>query len=182
MDALKKSIYFLFSFFLLTPSLGFSQNQESRDSLNIELTNAAREIMTAAGTCALITLDKEGRPRARAMAPFLPENDFTVWFGTNSKSRKVNQIKNDSRVTLYYLDDDASGYVMIQGEAELVNDKKEKEKRWKDEWEAFYPNRPEGYLLIKVTPKWMEVSSNKRGIKSDSVTWQPATLHFNSKQ
>ena len=55
------------------------------------------EIMSAAGTCTLITLDQEGRPRARVMDAFLPEDDFTVWFGTNPKSRKVAQIKNDPR-------------------------------------------------------------------------------------
>ena len=55
--------------------------------------------MISAKTCALITLDSEGRPRVRVMDPFIPENDFTVWFGTNPKTRKVEQIKNnpDSR-------------------------------------------------------------------------------------
>lgn len=136
------------------------------------------EIMSAAGTCTLITLDQEGRPRARVMDAFLPEDDFTVWFGTNPKSRKVAQIKNDPRVTLFYLDQDASGYVMIHGQAQIVDDPIEKQERWKDEWEAFYQNREEAYLLIKVTPEWMEVISNTRNIVGDPLSWEPQKIIF----
>ncbi len=79
---------------------------------------------------------------------------------------------------MYYLDEDASGYVIVQGVARLVNDPKEKEKRWKAEWEAFYPDKTKDYLLIEVTPIWMEVLSPPRGISADPVTWQPPVVNF----
>ena len=182
MKHLSKSICILFLTFLFIPFLSLGQNLSQKDSANVKLVTAAREIMTEAGTCALITLDEEGRPRVRVMDPFLPESDFTVWFGTNPKSRKVAQIKKNPKVTLYYLDSDSSGYVMIHGTAELVDNQKEKEKHWKEEWEAFYPKRPEGYLLIKVTPEWMEVISISRGIAGDPLTWQPSKILFESKK
>lgn len=172
----------ILSILFLIPGIGISQNIAQKDSSNIKLISAAREIMSASGTCALITLDEEGRSRVRVMDPFLPESDLTVWFGTNPKSRKVNQIKNDPRVTLYYLDKDASGYVMIHGKAQIIDDQKEKEKHWKDEWEAFYPNRPEDYLLIKVSPKWMEIISYTRGIVGEPTTWQPPIVLFDSEK
>jgi general stress protein 26 len=181
MKTIRKCIYLIFTVFLLLPFKVISQNKKPIDSTRIKLITAAREIMTAAGTCALITLDKEGRARVRTMDPFIPESDLTVWFGTNPKSRKVNQIKSNPRVTLYYLDSDVSGYVMIQGTAQIVDDQKEKERRWKDKWKAFYPNKPEGYVLIKVSPKQMEVISYTRGILGDTLTWQPPTVLFNSK-
>jgi len=180
MKQLRKTIYIMLSILLVITFKSFSQNIEQRDSSNNILMNAAREIMTAAGTCALITLDEKDLPMVRVMSPFLPESDFTVWFGTNPKSRKVNQIKNNPNVTLYYLDSDVSGYVVIHGIAQLVDDQKEKEKRWKAEWESFYPNRPEGYLLIKVSPVSIEILSYKRGIFGDSTTWQPPVLLFDS--
>ncbi len=166
---------------LTLPPKGSAQNTMAADQAETKLLKAAREIMNASATCALITLDEEGCPRVRAMDPFSPESDFTVWFGTNSKSRKVNQIKLDPRVNLYYLDSDASGYVTIHGSAQIVNDPKEKEKRWKDEWEAFYPNNREDYLLIKVSPKWMEISSAPRGIIGDTKSWQPPGVSFDTK-
>jgi general stress protein 26 len=180
MKTIQKFISIVFSILLLIPFTGFGQSIENPDSTNQNLISAAREIMNAAGTCALITLDEEGRPRVRAMDPFSPETDFTVWFGTNSKSRKVDQINRDPRVTLYYLDSDASGYVMIHGIAQLVDDQEEKEKHWKDQWEAFYPDKSEDYLLIKVSPIWLEVSSFPRGIIGDTLTWQPPALLFDS--
>ncbi len=181
MMTIRRSIFVILPFILLTPFKDYGQVFLSKDLAGIELSNAAKEIMIAAGTCALITLDEAGRPRARAMDPFIPENDLTVWFGTNSRSRKVDQIKLDPRVTLYYLDSDASGYVMIHGTAQLVNDQKEKEKRWKDEWEAFYTDLEEAYLLIKVSPIWVEVSSTTRGIFGNDSTWQPPVVVFDTK-
>ena len=161
------------------PFSGLAQIAE-QGSANADqhLIAAAKEIMNSEGSCALITIDDEGVPRVRAMDPFAPEEDLTVWFGTNSRSRKVEQIKKDPRVSLYYLDEDASGYVIVQGVARLVNDPKEKEKRWKSEWEAFYPDKTKDYLLIEVTPIWMEVLSPPRGISADPVTWQPPVVNF----
>jgi general stress protein 26 len=181
MKIINKSIFLIFTIFLLISFAGFSQNTEHLDSLDNVIYTAARDIMSSAGTCALITLDHEGRPRARAMDPFLPENDFTVWFGTNTNSRKVDQIKKDPRVTLYYLGSNSSGYVMIHGIAQIIDNQEEKDKRWKDEWEAFYPNKLRDYLLIKVSPEWMEVISYSHGLVGDTITWKPPAIIFDSK-
>jgi len=143
--------------------------------------DAAREIMTSAGTCALITVDPEGRPRVREMDPFPPDSDFTVWFGTNPRSRKVEQIRNNPKVTLYYQEEGYAGYVMISGTASLVNDQEEKDRRWKEEWKAFYPDKTKDYLLIKVIPDWMEMISLPLGITGDPVTWEPPKVYFNSR-
>ncbi len=156
----------------------YGQNADLKDEAREKLIRAAREIMEAAGTCALITLDAENIPMVRTMDPFPPEEDLTVWFGTNAESRKVSQIKNNPNVTLYYLDKDASGYVVIHGTAQLVDDEEEKQGRWKDRWEAFYPNNRAGYLLIKVTPEWMEILSTTRGITGDPKTWQTPVVRF----
>jgi general stress protein 26 len=138
----------------------------------------AREIMAAARYCALITTDSAGHVQARTMDPFPPESDMTIWFGTNSKSRKVTEIRRNQRVTLYYFDREGGGYVTISGHARLVNDPKEKAKRWKDEWKAFYPDREKGYLLIAVKPQELEIVSEKKSILGDAVRWQPPTIRF----
>ena len=145
------------------------------------LIKAAREIMTSTGTCVLITQDKNGISRARTMDPFSPEKDLTVWLGTNLKSRKVAQIKNNNQVTIHYRDKDDSGYVMLHGKAEIINNKIAKNNYWKDTWKSFYPNKKESYLLIKVTPVWMEIVSPPRKITGSTTTWKPPTLVFNLK-
>ncbi len=167
--------------FLLTSNYSFGQNIKQVDSVRHQLLSVAREIMTSSGNCALITQDQDGRARVRVMDPFPPENDFTVWFGTNPKSRKVTQIKNDPRVTLYYFDHKASAYVTIHGIAQLVDDPNEKEIRWKEAWKLFYPDKPDGYLLIKVTSEYLEVISESHGITGDPATWKPPIVKFESK-
>ena len=114
------------------------------------------------------------------MDPFSPEEDLTVWFGTNPKSRKVDQIKHDPRVTLYYFDQNTAAYVMIQGNAQLVNDQETKRKYWKKQWTAFYPDNDENYLLIKVKPNWLELVSYKHGVEGDSIHWTPPKIDLNT--
>ena len=163
---------------MFLPFAGTGQSAEPASLPDNQLLGAAREIMTAAGTCALITVDQEGRPRVREMDPFPPGDDFIVWFGTNPRSRKVEQIRNNPKVTLYYTETGGAGYVMICGTARLVNEQEEKDRRWKEEWKAFYPDKRGNYLLIQVTPVWLEVISYTHGITGDPVTWEPPKVVF----
>jgi len=156
----------------------YSQEAKPKQYSDQQLMEAAKKIIADAGTSALITLDSEGIPRARAMDGFAPEDDLTIWFGTNSRSRKVTQIKNDPRVSIYYIDSDASGYVLIHGIAQLVNDSVSKEKYWRDAWDIYYPDITNDYLLIKVVPVWMEVLSDAYGIANDPITWEPPRVVF----
>ena len=162
----------------LLPIAGHSQDKVLTDSVNAKLIIGAKEIMAAAGVCTLITLDEEGNARARAMDAFPPDNNFIIWFGTNPKSRKVDQILHNPSVTLYYFDKTTASYVTLHGEAEIINSQKEKGNHWKEEWQSFYPDYPKNYALIKVTPEWMEVISEYRGISGDPITWQPPVVWF----
>ena len=155
-----------------------AQETGSKPLTRAELIAAAREIMATARYCALITLDSNGRPQARTLDPFPPDENMIVWLGTNSRSRKVAQIRRNPRVTLYYFDSEGQAYVTISGIARLVNDSTEKAKRWKDEWKAFYPDRARDYLLIVVKPERLEVVSVKKGIVGDSSTWKPPSVNF----
>ncbi|HVR44287.1 MAG TPA: pyridoxamine 5'-phosphate oxidase family protein [Thermoanaerobaculia bacterium] len=144
------------------------------------LLGAAREIMTAVRYPAVVTVDASGRPQARVVDAFDPEPGMTVWFATNPKSRKVAQIRIDPRVTLYYFDprDPGQGYVTLLGRARLVNEESEKQARWKEGWEAFWPDRGAGYLLVEVTPERLEIVSPDRGIDGDPVTWAPPAVEL----
>jgi len=142
------------------------------------LINAAQEIIQGTETCALITLDSTGQPQVRTMEVLPPEKGFLVWFGTNKNSRKVQQIKNDSRVAVYYADPSGSGYVVLNGNAEIVDDETEKEKHWQEDWDQFYPDRDEIFILIKVNPIRLEVVSYKHNITGDPVTWRAQFVEF----
>lgn len=154
-----------------------SCNKES-SLIKKDLKEIAKEIMMDAKNCALITMDSLGVAHARAMDPFLPEEDFTIWFGTNSKSAKVQQIKKNKNVTLYYFDKASVSYVTLQGVASIVNSKKQKDKFWKNEWKNFYKNKKTDYTLIKVVPHKANVISEKYQILGNDITWQTPILNF----
>lgn len=142
------------------------------------LKKTAREIMLNARYCSLITVNDSGQADARIMDPFPPEENFVVWLGTNPRTRKVKHISGNPRVTLFYFDREGLGYVSLAGKAELIDAPKEKAKRWKEGWEAFYPDREKDYLLIKVIPKRLEIVSVKHRISGDSLKWVPPSLTF----
>lgn len=169
--------FVLISLAFMCPA-GHAQEQHWKQSERARLIKAAREIMGAARYCALVTLDTLGRPYARTMDPFPPDENMVVWFGTNPNSRKVRQIRRNQRVTLYYFDRENQEYVTILGKARVVTDAKEKSKWWKEEWQAFYPDRSKGYLLIAVTPDKLEVVSEKKGILGDPRAWTPPSVTF----
>jgi general stress protein 26 len=80
-------------------------------------------------------------------------------------------------VALFYLDSAANAYVTILGEAQLIEDPAEKARRWKDSWKNFYKdeNRGNDYLLIKVVPNRIEVSSPD----IETPEWGPAVVQMN---
>jgi len=161
---------------ILLFGIGTVRSQEQDNEILISI---AREIITAADVCVLITLDENGQPRSRLMDPFTPDEDMVVWFGTNRKSRKVKQISGNKRVTLFYQEPNKTGYVSIHGKAELVDTEEEKSRWWKEEWKDFYSSDRKDYVLIKVSPEWLEVLSYPHEIHGDSVTWQPPGVMLN---
>ncbi len=152
----------------LAPSGGAAQPPEGERELRLRV---AREIMTAARFCALITTGADGRPHVRAMEPFPPEPDFTVWLGTRRGSRKLDHVRRDPRVALYYFDAARPGYVTLHGEARIVEEPAELERWWKPGWKAFYPEREASYLLVAVTATRLEVVSEPDGVVGDAATW-----------
>jgi len=177
---LSRVLALLFVLFSLGPTAlpTDRQGEDAKKAERDKLIAVAREIMTAARYCALVTLDSRGRPQVRTMDPFPPDENMVVWLATNPKSAKVAEIRNNPRVALYYFDSAAQGYVTISGIARLVDSREEKAKRWKDEWKAFYPDREKSYLLITVTPEELEVVNEKRGITGDSIRWTPPAVRF----
>jgi general stress protein 26 len=147
-------------------------------SKSLTHTQIARDIIMQSGTCTLISLDSSGHPRARVMDPFPVDDDFVVWFGTNTKSRKVAEISADSRVVVHYYDKLQAAYVSIYGNADVITSEKHLKKYWKSSWQKFYPNYPDGYALIKVVPEHIELLSESHGILGDSITWKPAVISF----
>ena len=142
------------------------------------IVTAARDIIGKARYATFVTVDRDGQPQARIVDPVAPEDDWSIWVSTNARSRKVAQLEANPRGTLLYFDAARESYAALAGAARLVRDPAEKAKRWREEWKPFYKNghRDEDFLLIRVEPQRLEISSPALGMNNDPVTWRPVTL------
>jgi general stress protein 26 len=141
---------------------------------------AARKLMERARYCALVTMGPDGRTEARIVDAFPPEADMTVWLATKPVTRKVEQIRKNPKVTLFYWDQASMGYVTLIGDATLIDEPAEKAKRWKPEWSKLFAddNRGDDYLLIRVRPIRLEIVSAADGVLNDPATWRPGQHQF----
>ena len=176
----QKSHAFTLCFLMLlvfAPVLGTAQNQQPvypRDSI----ISAARDIINATHFCALVTLDSSGQPQVRTMNPFPLGDNFEIWFATSRTSRKVSELKNDPRVSVYYADHiNATGYVNIIGKATVIDDKDLLVKMKRDYWEGI-PNWQDVFVLIKITPVSMDVINYRKGISGQPGTNRSPSITF----
>ncbi len=178
---MKYFIFVMSIFAFLACTTVNSTQEEIRDDFTQEeqkIINLSKEIIKETYFSTLITVDKKRQPRARVMEPFEPDKNFIIWLATNPKSRKVAQLKNNSRATLHYFDKNNLGYVSLMGNAFLINDEVIKSQKFKDGWDKFYKNQKEDYLLIKFIPKTLELISISNQYNGDSLTWKPHQVYL----
>lgn len=170
-------ITFIITFTCLGSIIAQSTNSDELKNKEIAL-----EIINQASTCALITIDENGAPIARMMQTLPTENDFIIWLATNPKTRKAEHIKVNEKVSVYYTEPNATGYVCIQGKAELVNELEAKKVHWKEGWQTYYPNIETDMVLIKIVPESMEIVSYSKGVISTEENWGAAKILFTDKK
>ena len=145
----------------------------SRDSL----LSIARTIIDSVRGCTLITIDENGKPQARIMHVFPPEENMVLWLGTNINSRKIKQIKKNPNVMVFYYETKGRSYVSVAGQALIVNDPNKKSQYWKEYWTRFYTDPEKDFILIKVIPERIEICSFKYELFWDS-SGKPAFVEF----
>lgn len=163
-------------FLLLSCSTTYKSLKNLRSDFTPEekkIINSAREVIKNAKYGTLITVDKKGQPRSRIMDALFPDDKFEIWLATNPKSRKVNQILNNSNVTMYYWDESHNAYVSLMGKATIINDDEIKSNKWKPEWSKFYKNKNEDVMLIHFIPEILEMINVSQGYDGDKKTWEP---------
>lgn len=158
------------------PTLLTAQATASTPPSPEKIEAAARRITAAAKFATFVTLDDTGAPRARTVQPLAPDSTWTVWFATNPRTRKVQDITRDGRVVLHWFDAPNFAYVALTGRARIVRSRAEKDAHWDPAWNAFYTERDTSVVLVAVTATHLEVVSAKDGVEGDKATWRPPVL------
>jgi general stress protein 26 len=172
------SVIFIVLFMLIIlPWAGNAQSNQlsfPKDTLM----KAALEIMKGSPFCALATIDSTGQAQVRTMNPFPLGDDMIIWFATSRKSRKVADIRNNPKVSVYYADhNNAKGYVNVVGNAVVIDDKELLVRMKRSYWESI-PNWQEKFVLIKITPLKLDVANYGRGISGDPESSRTPTIVF----
>ncbi|MBN1820137.1 MAG: pyridoxamine 5'-phosphate oxidase family protein [Prolixibacteraceae bacterium] len=169
MKQLKKPSSFIFLIIFLLSSYT-AKSQEPKAYSNDNLQEAALDIIHATNYCALITLDSFDQPQVRTMNPFPMEDISEIWFATNRNSRKTGDLKINPECTVYWADhNNAIGYVVISGKAEVIDDKALLIEKKRDYWNGIQ-NWQDVFVLIRIVPESLEVINYRKGINGEPGT------------
>ena len=135
---------------------------EEAKQISLELIESSKAVY-------LTTIDSEGYPITRAMfnlrnkeqfpefSEFFTkqEDKFVIYISTNTSSSKVDHIKKNAKIAVYYCDPEEFKGVMFGGEAEIIDDIEIKRKIWLDWWIKYYSEglKDPDYTLFKLNPK-----------------------------
>lgn len=110
-------------------------------------------------SCAIAMLGTngaEGHPNIKAMIKVEAEGIKTIWFSTNTSSKRVAQLRENPKTCVYFHDEDTFKGLILVGEVELLTDLESRKRLWKDGCEIYYPlgvTDPD-YTVLRFTAKY----------------------------
>lgn len=98
----------------------------------------------------------DGYPNIKAMINVEHHGLKEVWFSTNTSSRRVSQLLQDSKACVYYVDFDQWMGLMLVGSVEVLQDMESKERLWREGSEKYYPQgvTDPDYSVLRFTADW----------------------------
>lgn len=117
----------------------------------------AWELMEKIGTCMLVTWDGE-RQRARPMAAHVTPRDHAIYFLTDARRAKDDQVERFPIVTMAFADAGGQKYVACTGHATLSNDRAKIRELWSVFAKAWWDSAEDPNIrLLKVEPDDAEI-------------------------
>jgi len=126
------------------------------------------QLLESADAAYLTTIDGDGFPQTRAMLnlrnsdqfPALSrlfsglDERFVVYFTTNASSAKIEQIRRNPKVSVYYSIPAEWRGLMLGGVMEIVADSGLKKALWQKGWEMYYPGGDDDpdYAILRLSP------------------------------
>jgi general stress protein 26 len=101
---------------------------------------AARETIAKPRYCWAVTASGDGGANARGMQRLtqIDGDEWTVWFLTDGRSRKAQEVRRSGRMTIGFAEDTEGSFVALLGEAALVEDRSVILRHWRESWNRFF--------------------------------------------
>ena len=133
-----------------------------------EAKQVSLELMKVAEAAYLSTIDSDGFPQTRVMGnlrnaeqnPGLIEifsehsEDFLIYLPTSASSAKIEQIRANPKVSVYFCNPSEISGLMLAGSVEIVSDSSLKKQIWQDGWEVYWPDGVDGpeFTVLRLLP------------------------------
>lgn len=120
---------------------------------NKEALQKFKKLVNDIRVCMFITNNHE-KNHTRPMATIEVEDDGTLWFFTDLRSIKVEEVSMENTVHLVYAHPGKESYVDVWGKAEIVTDKQTIVDKWSPLVKAWFPDGigDPNLGLLKVHP------------------------------
>lgn len=134
-----------------------------------ELKEACLNLMETTDVMYLSTIGSNGFPQMRVMGNlrnkeecriaeelFAEHNeDFLIYMLTGHSSDKMEQIRANSKVSIYFCNSAELHTFLLIGNAEEIDDPDLKKRIWQDEWKMHWPGGPEDpeFIILKLLPE-----------------------------
>ena len=149
-----------------------SRLEDERDEVEVSrLLAGAAKTVASARYCWLATAAEYGGARARRLGR-PNENDWTIRFITDGRSRKVSDIRRVSKVAIIFQRDTDDAYITLIGTATLRERASEVRRWWKDEYDAYFPSEQD-----RANAAFVEIDTERMELWIRGVTPEPFGLH-----
>lgn len=115
------------------------------------------EIMEDVAVC-MITTHAGGKMRSRPMHAFPERDENAIYFITDTRGAKDDEIAAAPDVCLAFADIGDNTYLSVTGEAEIIRDPAKADELWSPEAQAWWPHGPQdpSVRVLRVTPEQAE--------------------------
>ncbi len=140
-----------------------SQTENRRDDGEVsQLLGGAAKTIARVQYCWLLTEAECGGANARPMGRLMPDaddRDWTVCFVTDGRSRKASDIRRAGKVGLIFQHDHDDAFVVLSGDAALIETAAEVRRLWKSAYNAYFPTEAdrENASFVQVNVQRMEL-------------------------
>ncbi len=132
--------------------------------------SSLKELLAPHKIVAFITVGEGGMPHTRPMATQEAEPDMDLWFATRLDSEKIDELRKNPKVGLYYQNEKDWSYVSVGGTVEIIKDQAKFKKYWQDSWRRWFPEGPDSpdAVLLKVNAEVVTYEHD-----GETVTFHP---------
>lgn len=121
---------------------------------NEEAIKKLQKLSEEVNICMFLTKADNREEGCRPMATMKVDDDATIWFFTNDKSSKVDELMKDDEVHLVYSHPGKDSYINLWGTGEVLYDREKIKELWNPMLKAWFPDGIDdpNLCIIKVTP------------------------------